>query len=713
MSAGASAESGLEPYEAWNKAIADRYFHDDNRDKPVYLAIDDDEITELLAQVGGSGPADESLAAAVRGTLSRGDSRFVGHLVARTEWRRSGMNGPPPYVAVLALCVLAASRMARDPEAGIAPHAYYPQLNPLLNLPRFGGMPPGFDQLESLWTDLCHWLDRDLSGRLGTSTASTHSFFKNIGWPISQCLLREADRRRLPDFFRAVALEPHVEIDVGQLWMLFLNWAREGCGLSEQGLRVVRKATGEVAEQMAEIIKREFDVWDGELRDAQGRRRGNIALVLEISRGGRRTVAKLVPRKPEGFPERARWQLVGGQDVEIAAAGEEWYQPLQIEPNRAILTSGISMSSNGFALAYEPGPVVPLRASLGVEGWASVRQATALEEHCVVTTEALLPRVQEFLTRYAESGWRVSDHKGTLPGGWRVIERVKITRAVPEVDEDLRRLAPRLHTATRLEGGLQIAPRQYLTGGEPDLWITVERGERTEIQLDERRFAASEDVLEVKLATLDPPIEQGDHEIVAGGIRRRFSTLSGFPVAIPAGAGSLGQVLERHGAYRPSSVDAERLPSDGPRRGQVFVCGASATAHLGDLPEAVHPPVLVPVGFANYTLLGAHPGDVLTLVPPEEPSWLRGIGLEAQCQFFDQPVPFQAEWLVLEGRLGTQIRALRLPPREPDATQPSPTGSRGEGLTAAWSEAIRDAGTAGARPRTFGEIWDEYVGVAS
>ena len=41
-------------------------------------------------------------------------------------------------------------------------------------------------------------------------------------------------------------------------------------------------------------------------------------------------------------------------------------QPLPIEPSREILMSGMSMSLDEFALGFEPTPVIPLRASLGV-----------------------------------------------------------------------------------------------------------------------------------------------------------------------------------------------------------------------------------------------------------------------------------------------------------------------------------------------------------
>jgi hypothetical protein len=700
-------------YEAWNTALADRYFSASEAGKPVYLSVDDDALDELLPEVRDAGPAADALAAVVRGTLRPGDDSFVGHLVKRTEWRRNGLVGPPPYIALLALCVLAASRMARDPLKGITRTAYYPQLNPLLQRPQFEGMPPGFDQVDDLWNDLRRWLDEDLESARGTSTASTHPFFTHIGWPISQCLLREADRRRLTEFFRSVGLEPHAEIESTQLWTLFLNWAREGCGLSDQALRVVHTARPEVAEQISEIIKREFDVWEGELRDAQGRRRGEIALVLEVSQGGRRIAARLVPRRPDGFPEHGRWRLNSGAEIDLQSAAEDWYQPLTLEPDRAVLSGGLSMTYDGLALAYDAGSVVPLRATLGLGAWASVRQATALEEHCILTAEALLPRVREFLARYADGDWRVLDRTGNLPAGWRVVERVRITRSVPEVADELQRLAPRLHTATRLEGGLQVAPRQYLTRGEPDLWITVERGEQAEIELDERRIGVSDGVLEVRLAELDPPLGPGEHEIFAGGIRRHFTTFGGFPLVAPAGAGSLGHVFERHGTYRPSSVDAEPLPRGGPPRGQVYVCGASAQALPEDLPEPVQPPALVPVGLRAYTILGARHGDLLSLVPSKQPRWLNEIGLVGQCQFFDQPVPFEAEWLVTEGKLGLRVRPLRMPPAEPqseqlDARRPPPS----DGAVGAWREAIKSVAEAGARPRVCGEIWDRYVSVA-
>src|SRR5207244_433688 len=55
----------------------------------------------------------------------------------------------PPYLAYLALFVLAAGR-----EGDFASHAYYPRLWDLLGEPDTGRAPPSFDRMFDLWDDL-------------------------------------------------------------------------------------------------------------------------------------------------------------------------------------------------------------------------------------------------------------------------------------------------------------------------------------------------------------------------------------------------------------------------------------------------------------------------------------------------------------------------------------------------------------------------------
>jgi hypothetical protein len=695
-------------YEAWNHAIGNRFFPEGESGRPAYLAVDDDELNDLGGSIGVSAEAAaQSLATSVARELRRGDSLFLPFLVARTRWRAGGAPGPPPYLAALALSVLAAARMASDTDAGIAPNAYYPRLNALLGRDIHAGMPPGFEQLSSLWQDLDRWLQHDQAGRRGRSTIQSHPHYTNIGWPLSQCLLRESDRRRLPDFFRSVGLDRGTEIESMQLWAMLRNWAHPGCGLSERGLRAIASATGDIEEQLAVIVAREFEDWDGELRDARGRRRGEIALVLEKSAGGRRVAARLVPRRPDGFPE-GEYELADGRRLALRGMSDGWFRPLDVEITRRLMSDGLQLSAGSHSLAFEPSPAIPFRASLELGAWVSVRQATAVEEHCLVVHAAALPPLRAFLNLHARAGWRVLDNAGNLPPGWVVVEQVHVASAVEAVPDELRRLAPRLNTATRLEGGLNIAPRQYLTRGEPDLWITIEHGQEATVEIDGTAERLPGGVAEFRLSRSLPPLPPGEHTIVAGGIIRRFTSFPGFPVASTQGTGALGHVLERHAHYVPLSGHATELPVSEPPRGRVYVRGAAARGRGEDLPHPVAPPVLLPVGFEAYEILGARAGELLTAVPPTRPAWLHALGIGDRWQFFDQPVPFEPEWVILQGGFGIRIRAAV------DDIRPPEVAAQAGPAELSWSDALLRAAAGGAEPPAEqASQWDAYLEAAA
>jgi hypothetical protein len=688
-------------YEAWNLAIVDRFLNASSAGRPVYLALDDDEANGLAAAAGcDSRTASESLGKAIATELRRGDCIFIAFLVARTEWRKNHLESPPPYVGLLALCVLAASRMASDSAAGIASNAYYPHLNKLLGRPSAAHMPPGFDQLYSLWEDLTRWLNDDKKGACGLSTVQSHPHFTNIGWALSQSLFRESDRRRLTAFFRSAALEPRTTIDSSQLWTLLRGWAHSGCGLSDRTVRTIQHATPGVADQIATIVGREFEAWDGELRDAHGRRRAEIALRLEKSAGNRRIALMLVPRKPDGFPV-GNFDLNPATTIELSEMSESWYRPLDLTIDGRLLENGFSLTAGGYSLSYDPSPVIPLRASLELEGWISVHQVTAIEEHCVICHVSLLEEIRAFLRRHASHGWREIAPKSALPSGWNLIENISIRTPPADVPHRLQRLAPRINTATRLDGGLSIVPRQYLKDGEPDLWVTVEKGQDPGVKVDGKPYTVGEQIAELPLSRVSPPLPAGDHEVVAGGISRHFSTFDGFPMVQPHGCGCLGHILARHSTYQPATVNPTELGSQ-PPRGTVWVTGAAPIADPADLPLPLFPPVLLPMGFERYVVIGAAPGELLSVVPPEKPPWLDSLGLGDQCQLFDQTVPFDAQWLLLHGKLGAQVRALARAPCEPDQL-PDPVTP----AVRAWAEALANAQSEPANEHTA--MWISYL----
>lgn len=92
---------------------------------------------------------------------------------------------------------------------------------------------------------------------------------------------------------------------------------------------------------------------------------------------------------------------------------------------------------------------------------------------------------------------------------------------------------------------------------------------------------------------------------------------------------------------------------------------------------------------------------------PAEPEWLRQIGVENQFQYFDQEVPFEAQWLIATGSSGAQVSAIARPPEPPRAEE-----GVDPDLTELWCRAIA-SGAAGTCREADRAAFERYVGFAS
>ena len=670
-------------YEAWNRLLADRFFRRDCAGRPVYLSVDDEELEELAPKARvATEVAAESLADSVKREFifSQTTGLYGRFFRATLEWRAAPEEKPPPYIAMLAVAVLAGSRMAGDPSQRVASHNYYRRYNELFGWDPDSGQPAGFDELRRLWKDLDRWLEEDRSGRLGTSTVPEDPFPAHVGYPISQCLLRDSDRRRLTEFFRSIGLKPGDEITPSELFTYLRSWANPGCGLSDPAVRVIAGASGSVAEEIAEIAHAELSGWSGEVLDEQGRRRGELALVLEVKQAGTWVRAKFWARRPEGFPAVTEVRTRSGERVGLTALAREWYGPVELPLRNQDLRDGVVLEGDEYSFAYAGGRVIPLRASDEIGSWVSVRQVTATEPHCVIVHASLLEPVRRFLSTHAES-WQEAPGGGNLPQGWQVLRNVRITSPASPPEPFLKPLAPRFGTATSFEGGLRIRGRLYLTAGEPDLWITVAPGDEPEVTVDGEPAALAGPISRIRLSAHELPA--GDHRVSIGGLTRSFSSFQGVELPSASGSGSLAHILSKGRGYAPRQAGPETVPPGEQPRGIVRVSGASVISSPSDLPEPPAPPVLLPAGFRSHLVLGRHPGEVLETSPPAQPRWLARIGIEGQFQYFDQPVDFEAQWLLAVGSSGTQVSAIGRPPLPPELRD----GADPE-LTERWLSAI-------------------------
>jgi hypothetical protein len=185
-------------YQQWNQAIASYFTSGIPRGTRVYLSVDDDILDRIGEEFGLYLTADtwgDDLQKAVTAQVIVGDSVDL----QRLQWISS--NGFPPGVAFLGLCVLAASQMAEDDK--ISARDYFSRLRKVFGLSgcsRPPGMESGAKAEEPLWKDWNRWLLRQ--GFEPTVQRGCGRPMIYINYPISQTLLRRADKERLIVFFK-------------------------------------------------------------------------------------------------------------------------------------------------------------------------------------------------------------------------------------------------------------------------------------------------------------------------------------------------------------------------------------------------------------------------------------------------------------------------------------------------------------------------------
>lgn len=242
-------------YDAWNRALAAVIFTPANADRSVYLDMDDDVLIQVATAAGAvPDQAAADLAAAVCGTLNLGGQGpvFAKHLRRLKRWRESLREEmtqarapePPPVLALLAVLTLAAEEMGHD--ADFAPNAYYPRLFRLLMIKDTGQQrrlrTSYMREAETLWRGLNDWLAA-ADGQFGLPSAYALSH-RYIGLPMSQALVRAADRQHFPRMFSSFGLPPGAEVSVEDMRRMLDTWIRKYPARSAGAWRPYGSATG-------------------------------------------------------------------------------------------------------------------------------------------------------------------------------------------------------------------------------------------------------------------------------------------------------------------------------------------------------------------------------------------------------------------------------------------------------------------------------------
>jgi hypothetical protein len=468
-----------ERYAAWNRFIADEFFAASVAGSPAYLDVDDDFFSQLtvesLPYPISTAPLDEFLQV-VRSLVNGGYGapfQTFEAMLRKYDYevkRVQDTEGPPPVVGILAVFVLAASRMNRDGDHGA--NAYYPHLQSLLEVASMASLQRDFREVsEWFWRDLEFWLIGE-NGRRGvpSATAISHRY---VGLPISQSLIRSVDRQNLPQFFRWAGLSAGSEVAPITIAPLLREWLRLIPGAMTPIFRRTFNREGS-QEQISLIVANELEAWDGTSSVESGNDEsrllfsGGSALVLRrgsVLEGFRWRAGLLLNDVLRGDP---KFELMNGDEWSSInatfVAQRKWRLDLSNvgggESNKWLLESRVSLRevASNKTWIHAPRQILIFVKNYSSGAWEEVPKAPLAREVKLLIRAGSLRLTEQLLDEIAREGWSIAEQPVGIPEGWELIEGIEILRRPKDEPRrfDLKNLIPDFESQLALNGGFRF-----------------------------------------------------------------------------------------------------------------------------------------------------------------------------------------------------------------------------------------------------------------
>ncbi len=448
----AKATSGESPTNhAWNSALAGWFFGPQYSKRPVYLSVDDAVLWRIVHSQGWQ-LASTTPAASLRSSLSTYlDQRypFRNWVALGENWSRRAFNGPPPFVHILALTVLALTK-ERGPNAR---GGFYPPLFQLLEIDDTAESRADYrESVPRLWQLVHDWLTAH-EGELGLPTAR-HGVGATgyVGYSLSQAVVRAADRATFLDFFAQSGYAPFDVVGPALLLARFEMWA--GSHVSER----VRVALNDVERRssLGEVLRLDLAAWNGDSRDDDYRQIHRLVPRLDAKRRQLTTVLKWSGGQQPMDVDGIQVKPDDGDDRVL------FPRTLELRPTdeRQLLDIG------GEPYQLRHSVVHVFEEDLSLWGYTEVDRATSGRPAWVVAASG----AASVLKYFERQGFK-SEVWQSMPQ-WRIFRNVPLERTNdPSVPRAVAAVLPPNGLRAELRGGLAFGSRRYDVDGAPDVFI--------------------------------------------------------------------------------------------------------------------------------------------------------------------------------------------------------------------------------------------------
>ena len=548
----------------WQKCLLKEFRAGPGR--PVFFYADDD----VLKQLGGEeGP--DSLAAAVRDSLVNFGDPYGNIFRRAAKAKLNNPEQPPPTLPLLALSVLAATRMEKT--AGVAPNAYYHRFFEVSGVAptSFLGISikQHFDTVAMLWKQFDTWMKTPAGQKFGISTIRPiNSHLTRIGYPLSQALLRRTDRNTLTLLWSALGQDTAASLSGDELVRHLRRWMRTNRGLSKQFIDTVAGLDDKTVAEFGKALQDAAKNWDGVVLSRSGQEMHEAVLAVQ-------------PTPAQNW--KAVWIIdtaTGAQSVPLKAAdllempvvyssdGQEW---TGISDGLAVLTwdslrgcwvnTGRMLPGANHALVWHPSLSDAVKKFVGRSCNSGNLKPRKITPDCIGFVEDIRfftdKEIRDSLAAAGLTGIRVA---GTTSPRLSLSDGLKITNAI--------------HGAI------------YIHGGEPDLAIPPGDEAFLPVQLDGGPLTGLPRGVLSPLRSLAEQLSPGSHILESDDGRVEFETISPGEVVVEPGPRVASGALPEMVLSAPSAVPdrfGERLVIIKRRRDATWLLGRGG--HIREMRE--------------------------------------------------------------------------------------------------------------------------------
>jgi hypothetical protein len=470
--------------------------------RPLYLDIEDDLLTALgQSLLINENEVAFTVANAVRQSLDfSGANPFSHHQQRYLSWWLQNRDAAPPFTALLCAFSMAAEKMRSDES--YSSNNYYERLFEVLRIDdetEKKSVRNHFYTTRKYWEALNRWLYMK-EGTLGRPTAAqVFSHWPNVSYPISQALIREADRTRFGKMFDEFDLLPGETLSATEMGEYLSQWIT---GIDASTWLKRLWANGDLREKIAQAASLELEAWTGPEKGASGAlQRKRCVLYGRASGWLKQELWLMLGVSKVGIEEGSTLLVPSGNANNPSAKSFENCSDgifLNSSPYEDVLAldpaSSISMSSAlalGFQADLQGGaaviarlgrPVIPMERMKNGIGFREVTRISLLGEHIVLCHDAWLEKVKRHIGKFSREGFRcfASGNLPGLPEDWSAFLKVEMLQVPTEVvHENLECLTPMSDASLSIDGGLHIFHQDWHSCGGLEAMGAIGSGEAT------------------------------------------------------------------------------------------------------------------------------------------------------------------------------------------------------------------------------------------